>query len=100
MKDVLSVVTFAMGALCFVMFLLTTVSLTLRQSKTGPQGSSVLERTSKPAEQPTPAPPGQQPPAQQPPTGGTAAPPQQVPAQQPAPTPQQPAKQSPAPPKK
>jgi preprotein translocase subunit SecG len=85
---------------CFVMFLLTTVSLTLRQSTAGPQGSSVLERTTKPAEQQTPAQPGQQP-AQPPPAGGTSTPPatQQPPAQQPAPATQPPAKQPPAPPK-
>jgi preprotein translocase subunit SecG len=85
---------------CFVMFLLTTVSLTLRQSKVGPTGSSVLERTSKPAEQQTPAQPGQQPPAQ-PPAGGTTTPPQTPPPaqQQPVPATQQPAKQPPAPPK-
>jgi preprotein translocase subunit SecG len=86
---------------CFVMFLLTTVSLTLRQSRLGPQGNSVLERTQKPAEQQTPAQPGKQPPAQQPPAGGTSTPPQQTPAQQqPAPATEQPAKQPPAPPKK
>ena len=77
---------------CFIMFLLTSVTLSLRRSGTRPTGSSVLENVSKPAPPPkaptttpaTPA-PGQQPPAQQTP------PPAQAPAQQP------PAQQQPAP---
>jgi preprotein translocase subunit SecG len=61
---------------CFVMFLLTTVSLTLRQSRIGPTGSSVLERTQQPASapasgQPAPAQPA---PAQQTPAQPTAPP--------------------------
>ena len=72
---------------CFVMFLLTTVSMTIRQTQGigRATGSSVLEKTQKPAEktptpfgapvtpvqgQPTPAPPQQQqqaPPPAQPP---------------------------------
>ena len=66
---------------CFVMFLLTTVSLTLRQTQIGPTGSSVLERTQQPASTPAsgqPAPaqpaPAQQPPAQQPPAQPTTPP--------------------------
>ena len=61
---------------CFVMFLLTTVSLTLRQSRVGPTGSSVLERTQQPAPAPTsgqPA-PAQPAPAQQSPAQPTAPP--------------------------
>jgi len=61
---------------CFVMFLLTTVSLTLRQSRVGPTGSSVLERTQQPAPAPEsgqPA-PAQSTPAQQPPAQPTAPP--------------------------
>ena len=60
---------------CFVMFLLTTVSLTLRTSQTGPTGSSVLERTQQSAPAPAPAPTSGQPAPAQP------APAQQTPAQ-------------------
>jgi len=64
---------------CFVMFLLTTVSLTLRQSQIGPTGSSVLERTQQSAPAPTSAPMSSQPAPAQP------APAQQTPAQPTAP---------------
>jgi preprotein translocase subunit SecG len=63
---------------CFVMFLLTTVSLTMRQSRVSPQGSSVLERTQQSAPAQTPAQPAPQP-AQQPPPA--QPPPAQPPAQ-------------------
>jgi preprotein translocase subunit SecG len=63
---------------CFVMFLLTTVSLTLRQSQMGPTGSSVLERTQQPAPAPASGPPAQQAPA---PSTPAPQPPAQPPAQ-------------------
>ena len=59
---------------CFVMFLLTTVSLTLQSLRIAPTGSSVLERTQAPASAPAqpaptqPAPAQQQPPPTTPPS--------------------------------
>ena len=70
---------------CAVMFMVTSMTLVLRQEKVVGTGSSVLEQVSKPAPK-APAPPAstpkqqQQPPAQQPPAS-------QAPAQQPPPPP-------------
>ncbi len=69
---------------CAIMFMLTSITLTLRQNKIGPSsGSSVLEGTA-PAKAPVTAPPAQQtpPPAQQ-------QPPAQTPAQTPPSQPKQ-----------
>lgn len=67
---------------CFVMFLLTTVSLTLRQSRAPGTGPSVLERTqgAAPAKAPastppTPAAPSQPAPGSQAPANPPAQPP-------------------------
>lgn len=81
---------------CAVMFMLTSVTLTVRQTKLGPaSGGSVLEGTA-PATTPAPAPaapaPAQQtPPASQqtPPAGQPAAPAQNPPAQTPPTQPKQ-----------
>ena len=77
---------------CAVMFMLTSMALTLRQSTQGPRGTSILERTQQPAPA-TPAPFGAptQPVQGQPATSGQQPPAQQQtsPAQQPpAPAPQ------------
>ena len=49
---------------CAVMFMIASIALGLRQTTTMPQGSSVLEKFSKPAPKGQPAPPAQ-PPAKQ-----------------------------------
>jgi len=75
---------------CAVMFMLTSVALTLRQNKIGPStGSSVLEGTA-PATTPAPA-PVIPPPTQQtaPPAGQQPAPTQNPPAQPPPAHPKQ-----------
>lgn len=81
---------------CAIMFMVCAFALFLRQERLGATGSSVLERTAKPApaQAPaTPAQPGQQPsqtPAQQPPANQVPAP--QAPAGQTNPSPEQPKK--------
>ncbi len=81
---------------CAIMFMVCALALVLRQERLGSAGSSVLERTAKPApaQSPaTPAQPGQQPqPGSQPPA--TQPPGNQPPAQQ-APAPRPPAQQTP-----
>jgi preprotein translocase subunit SecG len=74
---------------CAIMFMACALALVLRQERLGATGSSVLERTAKPApaapaqpiRQPTQTPPAQQPPANQP-----------APAGQPQPSPEAPKK--------
>ena len=68
---------------CAIMFMFTALVLVLRQDRAEPQGSSILQRFSKPAPK-TPAP-------------VTQAPPAQTPAQQPPASQQQPQSQQPAP---
>src|SRR5712692_2816925 len=65
---------------CAIMFMLTAMVLVLRQDRAEPQGSSILQRFSKPAPPApkTPAPTTQTPPAQ--------TPPQQPQSQQPTPS--------------
>jgi len=67
---------------CAVMFMLTSLTLTLRQNVQRPTGSSVLENVSKPA--PEQAPPTLPPAGQQPGTPAPQPPAQQPPAQQPS----------------
>jgi preprotein translocase subunit SecG len=71
---------------CAIMFMLTAMVLVLRQDRAEPQGSSILQRFSKPAPA-APKTPGT-------PAPVTQAPPTQTPAQQP-PASQQPASQQP-----
>ena len=71
---------------CAIMFMLTAMVLVLRQDRAEPQGSSILQRFSKPA-----------PPAPKTPAPVTQAPPAQTPAQQPPASQQQPQSQQPAP---
>ena len=81
---------------CAIMFMVCALALVLRQERLGSAGSSVLERTAKPAPAQAPAAPaqpGQQPsqtPAPQPPA--SQAPAQQAPAGQEKPSPEQPKK--------
>ena len=76
---------------CAIMFMVCALTLVLRQERIGFTGSSVLERTAKPAPAQAPATPGQsgqqplQTPAQQPPAN-------QAPAGQAKPSPEQPKK--------
>src|SRR5579864_7524510 len=77
---------------CAIMFMLTALVLVLRQDRADPQGSSILQRFSKPAPPAakTPAPvtqtPAQQPPASQP-QSKQPAPSSSAPASPPAQTP-------------
>src|SRR5713101_5783327 len=71
---------------CAIMFMLTAMVLVLRQDRAEPQGSSILQRFSKPA-----------PPAAKTPAPVTQAPATQIPAQQPPSQSQQPAPSSSAP---
>jgi preprotein translocase subunit SecG len=81
---------------CAIMFMVTTMSLVLRETSTSPTGSSVLEKTSQPAKQ-APAPFGAQPaPAQDTPTTPPPTGTQPLPSQ---PQPQQPAPKQTPPPK-
>lgn len=81
---------------CAIMFMVCALTLILRQERIGFTGSSVLERTAKPAPAQAPAAPaqpGQQPsqtPAQQPPANQAPAP--QAPAGQTNRSPEQPKK--------
>ena len=71
---------------CAVMFMATSMALTLRATQQGPAtGGSVLEGTA-PAQTPAPATP---PPAQQTPPAGTQTPPANTPAQTPGQSPAQ-----------
>src|SRR2546422_9976753 len=74
---------------CAIMFMFTALVLVLRQDRAEPQGSSILEKFSKPAP-PAPKTPGTPAPA-------TQAPPTQTPAQQPPAQQQQPQSQQPTP---
>ena len=73
---------------CAIMFMACALSLVLRQNKSAPAGSSILQQVSKPA---PPQKPAATPPAQQPPAGQTQSPQGATPAQpatsQPAPPP-------------
>ncbi|HEX9224233.1 MAG TPA: preprotein translocase subunit SecG [Candidatus Acidoferrales bacterium] len=71
---------------CAIMFMLTAMVLVLRQDRAEPQGSSILQKFSKPA-----------PPAPKTPAPVTQTPPAQTPAQQPPASQQQPQSQQPAP---
>ena len=71
---------------CAIMFMLCAMALVLRTDKVVGQGSSILQRFSKPA-----------PPAPKTPAPVTQAPPAQTPAQQPPASQQQPQSQQPAP---
>ena len=76
---------------CAIMFMVCALALVLRQERLGATGSSVLERTAKPAPTQTPATPT--PPAQQPSqTPAPQPPPNQPPANQPPPSSEQPKK--------
>jgi preprotein translocase subunit SecG len=66
---------------CAIMFMACALALVLRQERLGATGSSVLERTAKPAPAAPAQSPSQQPPANQP-----------VPAGQPQPSPEAPKK--------
>ena len=75
---------------CAIMFMITSVTLTVRQNKVGPAtGGSVLEGTAPASTPATPAPAQQTPPAnpqpqpQTPPTGQQQQPPAQNPPSQP-----------------
>src|SRR5260370_408750 len=71
---------------CAIMFMLTAMVLVLRQDRAEPQGSSILQKFSKPA-----------PPAPKTPAPTTQTPPAQAPAQQQQPQSQQPTPSSSAP---
>ncbi|HYL09118.1 MAG TPA: preprotein translocase subunit SecG [Candidatus Acidoferrales bacterium] len=85
---------------CAIMFMLTAMALVLRQDRAEPQGSSILQKFSKPAPKtpPTPAPGAPAPaPATQTPVQQSPASQQQPAAQQPPQSQQQTPPSSPAP---
>ena len=69
---------------CAIMFMITSIAVGLRQTTRMPQGSSVLEKFSKPVPQEQSAPPAPAPQQQTPPPAPQQSAPQTPPAQPPA----------------